>query len=296
MDFLDNLDTSITVDRMICSQYLVRLKPTFSCLARAAEYQESPIVFEQSFMDELLNWLYCYKNTVYITEREGAIWGFVPTLFPSSAMVLAFKFNVDAGVALRCLSRNEYHDRFEYSLNIKSKKTRSTKIDEAQRHIDCFFEKLNECFFEPYISSDDPEITIRDFEARINCFSKLFGVPVTVEKRTVEKSLKMQGEIDFPLLSAFFITLLLLSREFAINRSVRISFRMLSQSVAAVAEIVADEADFARAVALWEGMCADLFMPFGMFFSSGVLTVGLQPCRRELSYLGLKQQTDWLHI
>lgn len=282
------------MERMICSQYLIRLKPTFLCVARAAEHQEPLPCFEQPFTDELFEWLYSYSNKVYIMEREGEIWGFVPSCFSSSTMVLALKFNVEASIALRCLERNRYLDMFEYSPNIKAKKTRSTKISEEQARFDRFFEKINECFFESYTREDDSRTIIRDFEARCLCFSRLVGTPVTVEKDDLTESVKMKGEIDFPLFSAFLLTMFLLAREFAIDRSVRISFRMLSQSVAIVAEISADESDCASALSLWDSMCADMLMPFGSFLSDGGLRIGFQPCRRDLSYLGLKQHTDWL--
>lgn len=292
MEFLDTFDTDAPLDRMICSQYLIRLMPTFVCVARAAEYCEPPLELDQQFTEELSEWLYSYKNKLYIIERDGRIWGVVSTFFSSSAMVLALKFNVEPGVALRCLDRSEFRELLEYSPNISSKKTRSTKIADALSQIDGILGKINECFFRPCYIEDDSRSVIRAFEERSLLLSSLTGTPLTLEKHDTQDTIKTQGELDVPLLSAFLLTLLLFSREFALDRSARISFKMLSQSVTLVANICAEQEDFSRTEAIWEGMCAERLMPFGAFTKDGVLNLCLQPCRRELSYLGLKQCFD----
>ena len=291
-----DFDTDVSAERMICSQYLIRLRPEFLCIARAAEYGEPPLAFEGPFIRELTEWLYSYKNKLYIMEREGEIWGFVPTFFASSAMALALKFNVEAGVALRCLEKSGYRELLEYSPDITSKKTRSTKISDIQLQFDGFLEKINECFFEPCFVEDNSESIIRGLEERIRRFSKLTGTPVIIEAQELQEPIKTQGELDLPLHDAFLLTMLLFAREFALDRSVRISFRMLLQSVMSVAKINAEQEDFSRSAAIWEVMCAERLMPFGDFIHDGALTVCLQPCRRELSYLGLKQQTDWTYL
>ena len=295
MKFSDTFETDVATERMICSQYLFRLKPTFLCVARGAAYQEQDPEFEQPFIDELFEQLYTYSDKIYVMERDGAIWGFVPTMFFSSATVLAVRFNVAAGVALRCLEKSAYRDMFEYSPKITAKKSRSTKINDTVAQFDAFLKKLNGFLHETSDSADNSKDAICAFrELCVRC-SHLTGTPAAVELGEVEDPQLLSGEIDFSLFRAFLITWFLIAREKATDRSVRVSFDMLSQSVVAIVEFRTEEDDVLRTVSLWDGICADMLMPFGTSYSNGVLKVGIQPCRRELSYLGLKQITDWLN-
>ena len=295
MKFLDTFETNVATERMICSQYLLRLKPTFLCVARGAAYQEQDPEFEQSFVDELFEQLYTYSEKMYVMEREGEIWGFVPTMFFSSATVLAIKFNVAAGVALRCFEKSRYRDMFAYSPNITAKKSRSTKINDALEQIDAFLSKMSNFFFEPSPAVDNSKDAIDALrELCVRC-SYLTGTPASIDMENSEESKAISGEVDFSLFCAFLLNLFLLAREKATDRSVRVSFGMLYQSVVVVVEFQTEDDDVLRTVSLWDGICADMLMPFGSSYSDGVLKVGIQPCRRELSYLGLKQITDWLN-
>lgn len=295
MNFSDTFETNVATDRMICSQYLLRLKPTFLCMARGAAYQEQYPEFEQPFVDELFEQLYTYSKKMYVMERDGEIWFFVSAMFFSSATVLAIKFNVSAGVALRCLEKSRYRDMFAYSPNITAKKSRSTKINDTLEQTDAFLNKINDFFFEPNPFVDNSKDAICALrELCVRC-SYLTGTPASIDIGNTEESQAISGEMDFSLFCAFLLNLFLLAREKATDRSVRVSFGMLSQSVVAIVEFKTDEDDVLKTVSLWDGICADMLMPFGSSYSDGVLKVGIQPCRRELSYLGLKQITDWLN-
>ena len=77
MEILNIFDTDVAAERMICSQYLIRLKPSFECVARCARYSEPLPELDKTILDELLDYLYTYNRKIYITEINGDIWGFV---------------------------------------------------------------------------------------------------------------------------------------------------------------------------------------------------------------------------
>ena len=282
------METVIHSNGILFSEYILALRPSPRLIARRAPRGEALPEFDGDLIRSLTGYLYSYADKIYIAEHDGQIWGFVPNAFPSSSLVFAFKFNIESGVALRLLEQSRYGESFEISESVVTPKARMSKrIRERAGGFDAFIEQIKKCFGET-------ESTIDTLAQECEEMSRLVGCPITVSTSAEEaEDVQGAGGFDFLTFRMFVLTMMMLARENGESRSLKISFEPLSQGISVAAELEATEEDCADAIAFWDNACAERLMPFGAFFDNGALKFVLQPYRRELSYLGLKQKTKW---
>lgn len=283
--------------RMPCSQYLLALKPTPRVIAGFTVHDGQMPTLYEGFVSEITEYLYSYDGRIYVTEREGVLWGIVPATFFAASLALVLKFEMTAGAVLRLLDDSEYRDLFTLAPTIRARKAKmSRSVSESAEDFEDFFGRLKRCLFDvaPSESLCDTDSVIRALEDVCVNASLLVGCPVKFfEGETRCEKISGAGELDLVTFGAFLITVMMLAREYSADRGIRISFEALSQNMAAVVELDVGDSDCAEVISFWENISAERLMPFGFVACGQTLRIGFQPYRRELSYLGLKQKTDW---
>ena len=306
MSFITNLSTPERVGysaeramaaRMICSVYAFTIKPIPRILARCDELETAMPSFDENVLSEISEYLYSYGDRIYTFESGGYLWGVVPTTFASSSLAIVLKFNLSVGAALRLIEASRYKKYFTLSPFIRTRKSRMSRaISEMAEQFEDFFDRVIQAFWCEQMHEEKDFCEVVDLlRERCMAMSLLVGCPVTFfERRTYTEtpSINTNG-IDLNIFNAFLITMMMLARQNSTDRSIRISFEALSQSVAVVMELGVGEEDLSQAISFWESASAERLMPFGFSMSDDTLKVGLQPYRREFSYLGLKQKIEW---
>lgn len=279
--------------KMICSQYLLRVKPEVRVVARNECYQnDTSFAFDDALMSELFEHLYSYDDRIYVAENNGEILAFVPSLFCCSSLVIALKFNFDDAVTLCLINQSEHREMFVLSPNIKVKKANmSARVSEQISCFEGFCKRLKAYFLE--FGNLNLEYNVDELADEIveHCFNlSLFaGCPISVSRDGIEGEISTLRNLDFPLLTAFVFNMLLLAKREASDRSARIFFKNLSQTVAIVFEMDAPQDNCLDVLCTWENISSEKLMPFGSYVEDGLLKICFQPYMREISYLGLKQ-------
>lgn len=288
---------SAMIARAPCSQFLLALKPTPCIIAKIMEHSGAVPEFDEDFVAQISDYLYSYDDRIYIVEKGGALFGVVPKPFFVSSLALVLKFEMEAGAVLRLLDDSRYKDLFVLSPSITARKARKTKaISDKAEDLDDFFGRLKRCFFD-IVQADtltDTDLVVGALKEACANASLLTGCPATfLKSKTVCEKTFDAGDIDMIMLATFVINVMMLARTAAEDRGIRISFEALSQNMAIIVELDLADGDCSEIISFWTNLAAEHMMPFGAFEHEQMFKIGFQPYRRELSYLGLKQEIDW---
>ena len=248
---------------------------------------------------ELVSHLFSYTEKILICECGKALWAFVPSIYPSSTLCVAFGFDasqLSIAELLRLVRCEKCSDLFIASEHINTKLARMTPALLQKGEV--FFEwcsDIRECFMDiGRISSSDDESAARDkILKQIFKISEAVGCPIN-EITELESISNRLAQIDFPLFTAFVFTFVALAKNLALDRSIDVELRVGQGEL--TVRLYLDSvkcADISDALLAWEAIAADKNMAFEFSESGGKSCVGLQPIRRDWSYLCLKQKLEF---
>ena len=279
--------------------YLMMLSPHDKIISRV--YPEALELsldgFSRDQIAEINEHLRSYTEKILLTEKESRIWGFVPSVFPSSTLCPLFVTDeaiLSAADLLRLLREEELQGYFTLSDSISTRPSRMSErlVDLKERYKE-FFDALISAFSR--MSSLDnvgAEDARDELYKRIYAVSRITGCPVESIDEKVEDS--DYTKTDIPLFVAFLFCFLAFAKRNSRLRSVDIS--LSSSSSAAVITISSDvqgSITLADELVEWEALSAERNMMFGFDVEDNRLSITFQPLRRDWSYLGLKQKISF---
>ena len=293
---LDNVKDGLQKGKLPTSQYLLALSPRLRVVSAnsPSEYATDFEGLDDGILSSLSEHLYSYSAKIYIAENKDKIWAFVPNLFYSSSFVLAVRFDIDSDIVLK-LIKNCDEDIFVFSNDIMSRcANMSPRVRIYSDVFGVWIDQIKSIF----LSLDRLGFCANFDEAKEELFAQcrrlanFSGCQIEIEDFEVA-DFSAITDMDFPLFTAFVLTMLFWARCAGAQRRAEISFKELSKVVCTVVKF-----DFIGALRYgaemieWEHVSSEKLMPFGMHEKDGAITVGFQPYRREFSYLGIKQIID----
>ena len=249
--------------------------------------------FSEAEMNEINEHLRSYTEKVLLTEKDGRVWGFLPSVYPSATLCFAIATD-DALLCradlLRLVREDEFKDLFVLSESISTQASRmSERLCELKDRHESFFSDLFTAFSGmSALEGADKDSARSELYERIYALSRLTGCPLDSITEVGETDYK---ETDLPLFVAFLFSFLAFARANAPLRKASIS---LSSSSSAA--IITLGFDTQKAITLsdelieWEGLTAERNMMFGYKSEANSVEITFQPLRRDWSYLGLKQK------
>lgn len=303
------MNTDLTVDKAEYSAedtmtaerlcYLLMISPPGQIIARVAPAAAE--LFFESFSEaqlrEIKEHLYSYTEKILLTEADGRIWGIIPTLYPSSSLYVALVSDeslMSGTDLLRLATDDEFKDAFVLSESISTCPSRITeRFPKQKARFKVFFDDIISALLKlSSLECADVGFARDELYRRIYAVSRLTVCSVdVVEENGSEGDYR---KTDLPLLSAFLFNFLAFAKERAPLRQA--SVRLASLALAATVTVCFDTQSpiaFSEALVEWEGLAADRNMMFGYASRNDHAEITFQPLRRDWSYLGLKQRTDF---
>lgn len=246
--------------------------------------------------NEILAHLNSFSNKILLCEIGGKLCAFLPTLYPSSTLCFALVFDgkqLSTAQLLRLIETDECPDIFVISPSLKSRAARMS--DGLLARGESFFElcgRLSAVLLdtgEPFNSGGQ---TCTSLLKLLLALSELVGC--YVDSFEVDEDAKISSLVDIPLLLSFVITFMLTALKRTPLRSVGISLSELSGELLVKLSLECENEALGLPFVEWETIAADKNMFFEVYEENGSTYVSLQPIRRDWSYLGLKQKTEFI--
>ena len=251
--------------------------------------------FSEAEMNEINEHLYSYTEKMLLTENEGRIWGFLPSVYPSATLCVAIATDealLGRADLLRLARAEELERFFTFSDSISTQSSRmSERLCEQKSRFEGFFSDLFTAFSGmSALEGADEESARSEIYKRIYAISRLTGCPVD-NITEVGEGINDYTDTDLPLFVAFLFSFLAFARTNADLRKVSISLGASSS-----AAIITLGFGTKKAITLsdelieWEGLTAERNMMFGYRSEADNVEITFQPLRRDWSLLGLKQK------
>ena len=277
--------------------YLMLIAPCDRIISRVApEATELSLHgFSETERKKINEHLHAYTEKILLTENEGRIWGFMPSVYPSATLCMAIATDealLCRADLLRLVREDELKDLFVLSESISTQSSRmSERLCELKSRHESFFSDLFMAFSGmSALEGADKESARSELYERIYALSRLTGCPVD-SITEVGEGTNDYTDTDLPLFVAFLFSFFAFARANAPLRKVNVSLG--SSSSAAVITLGFDTQ---KAITLsdelieWEGLTAERNMMFGYKADEHSVEITFQPLRRDWSYLGLKQK------
>ncbi len=284
--------TDIMARKMICEQYVFCLFPSPKILFTNAP-RDAELLFDTQIYDEITEHLSSYAQRALVFDDNGRAIAILPTLYPSSSLGVALRFDISVGELLRLASACDFLHLFCVSKSTQINSVRlSARLGGMMDEFSAFFKELSNCFFsfDNFLLCLSPKEKFEKIERICLDTSHFMGCPISLsvpEAHLCEDALE---QTDLPLLIAFLVSLLMLTRSNAEDRSARISLVPTRSSVIMSVSIKADRSVCADVGLLkWKHIAYDKNMLFDVWADGEYVTVRFDPCRAEWSLLGLKQ-------
>ena len=259
------------------------------------------ILQSDNFFEEILDYAYSYTEKTVLIEHDGVMWGFVPSIFPSTSLVILLKFCISPKLVLALIKECGVENIFELSEKIKShpsrerEKVRFYKNDflvlcERLHGVFGNSSRLNMCFERDELKNELVQQFIR--------IASLVGCPISVDLDDTDTEITpTYNNVDLALFTSFVFTMLCFARVNGKDRSAFLELKLLCWSPAVVIKIIPESGDTGDLInadlfAEWEKVISEKHMPFGVFESNGRIEIGFQPHRVEISYLDMKARWD----
>ena len=84
--------------RMIATFGVMALTPHPKVLI--SNLPNEDILPDSEISDEMLKYAYSYTEKIVLFEKDGVMWGFVPSTFPSSSLMIILKFHIPPKLVL----------------------------------------------------------------------------------------------------------------------------------------------------------------------------------------------------
>lgn len=302
-----NLDTA---EQIIYSSEEVKAREIPCCLMIVAPHDRiisrvAPVAtrlslygFSQAELNEINEHLCSYTEKILLTENDGRIWGFLPSVYPSATLCVAIATDealLGRADLLRLVKEEKFERFFVLSNSISTHPSRmGERFCEQKSRYESFFADIIKAFSGmSALEGADKESARNELYQRIYALSRITGCPID--------SICEEGEgisdytnTDLPLFVAFLFSFLAFARSNAHLRNVSISLRSSCS-----AAIVTLRFDTQKSITLsdelieWEGVTAERNMMFGYSVQADSVEITFQPLRRDWSYLGLKQKINF---
>ena len=285
----------IMARRMLCSTGVFYLSPSPMLLIDNSPEESGASLedIDSATLDEMTEYLSSYRERALVIDHKDRVLAVLPSFYPASSLGVILSFDMKTGSFWRMVSLCGAEDIFVCSA--KTQKTPSRLSKEMREQKDAFselFADIRSCFvdlerFSRFLTEDEKKREMVEQCRRLSCF---VGCPAYIDEvlsEDVEASFELA---DFPLFSAFVITMLLSARRNAIDRCARIILSPQFSSVTVSVSFVSySNLKSEGHMASWKYLSYDKNMLFDIAQNNGEFTVRFNPCRTEWSKLGLKQ-------
>ena len=279
--------------------YLMMLSPHDKIISRV--YPEALELsfdgFSREQMAEINEHLRSYTEKILLTEKEGRIWGFLSSVFPSSTLcplLVTDEAILSAADLLSLVKEDELQGYFTLSDSISARPSRMSErlVDLKERYKE-FFDALISAFSRmSALDETDAESARDELYKRIYAVSRITGCPV--ESIDEETDGADYTKTDLPLFVAFLFCFLAFAKRNSPLRSVDISLDSSSSSAVITISFEAQGSiTLSDELVEWEALSAERNMMFGFDVEDSRLSITFQPLRRDWSYLGLKQKISF---
>ena len=270
---------------------------TVSCAPHGIDLSIDSLCAEQK--QEISDHLHLYTEMPLICEIEDRIWAIIPSFYPSSTLFAALVFDekvLSAAEVLRLAHSDRVRNTVAFSKYIKTAPVRMS--DRLLEKGEAFFELFSEirsAFFDinkmPGMVGED---NCRDeIIAQILRISRFVGTPI-VSLTEELKGNRRYSQTDYPLLTAYLLSFMMLAKNVAHTRDLRVS--LCSSVGAALVRLEFDTEEslgMSAAILNWEDITDEKCMLFEYRQENGTVYIGFQPMRYDWSHLGLKQKNDF---
>ena len=276
--------------------YLMMLSPRDRLISRVSPeaLELSLDGFSRDQIEEINEHLRSYTEKILLTEKEGRIWGFLSSVFPSSTLctlLVTDEAILSAADLLRLLREEELQGYFTLSDSISTRPSRMSErlVDLKERYKE-FFDALISAFSRmSALDEIDAESARDELYKRIYAVSRITGCPVeSIDEETDGADYK---KTDLPLFIAFLFCFLAFAKRNSPLRSVDVSLASSSSSAVITISFEAQGSiTLSDELVEWEELSSERNMMFGFSVEDNRASITFQPLRRDWSYLGLKQR------
>lgn len=276
--------------------YLMMLSPRDRIISRVSPeaLELSLDGFSRLQIEEINEHLRSYTEKILLTEKEGRIWGFLSSVFPSSTLctlLVTDEAILSAADLLRLLREEELQGYFTLSDSISTRPSRMSErlVDLKERYKE-FFDALISAFSRmSALDETDAESARDELYKRIYAVSRITGCPVeSIDEETDGADYK---KTDLPLFIAFLFCFLAFAKRNSPLRSVDVSLASSSSSAVITISFEAQGSiTLSDELVEWEELSSERNMMFGFSVEDNRASITFQPLRRDWSYLGLKQR------
>lgn len=276
--------------------YLMMLSPRDRIISRVSPeaLELSLDGFSRLQIEEINEHLRSYTEKILLTEKEGRIWGFLSSVFPSSTLctlLVTDEAILSAADLLRLLREEELQGYFTLSDSISTRPSRMSErlVDLKERYKE-FFDALISAFSRmSALDEIDAESARDELYKRIYAVSRITGCPVeSIDEETDGADYK---KTDLPLFVAFLFCFLAFAKRNSRLRSVDVSLASSSSSAVITISFEAQGSiTLSDELVEWEELSSERNMMFGFSVEDNRASITFQPLRRDWSYLGLKQR------
>lgn len=276
--------------------YLMMLSPRDRIISRVSPeaLELSLDGFSRLQIEEINEHLRSYTEKILLTEKEGRIWGFLPSTFPSSTLcplLVTDEAILSGADLLRLVKEEELQEYFTLSDSISTRPSRMSErlVDLKERYKE-FFNALISAFSRmSALDETDAESARDELYKRIYAVSRITGCPV--ESIDEETDGADYTKTDLPLFVAFLFCFLAFAKRNSPLRSVDISLDSSSSSAVITISFEAQGSiTLSDELVEWEELSSERNMMFGFSVEDNRASITFQPLRRDWSYLGLKQR------
>lgn len=276
--------------------YLMMLSPRDRIISRVSP--EALVLsldgFSRLQIEEINEHLRSYTEKILLTEKEGRIWGFLSSVFPSSTLcplLVTDEAILSGADLLRLVKEEELQEYFTLSDSISTRPSRMSErlVDLKERYKE-FFNALISAFSRmSALDETDAESARDELYKRIYAVSRITGCPV--ESIDEETDGADYTKTDLPLFIAFLFCFLAFAKRNSPLRSVDISLASSSSSAVITISFEAQGSiTLSDELVEWEELSSERNMMFGFSVEDNRASITFQPLRRDWSYLGLKQR------
>ena len=288
----DDQRVEIMGRRMICEQYVFCVFPNPQILFANAP-SDAKLFIDAQWHEEIIAHLEAYSQKALVFEDNGRAIAILPTFYPSSSLGVALRFEIGVSELLRLAAACDFSNLFCVSQRTQIRPVRlSTRLGGMVDDFLTFFKALSGCFFAfdeflLCLSSTERLDKIKELCLGV---SRFLGCPLSLGTIDCELPEDAFEQTDLPLLTAFLVSMLILVRRNAEDRSACICLEPTRSSLIMSVKMKAAREICAEAGLLkWKYIAYDKNMLFDVWAEGEYVTVRFDPCRAEWSLLGLKQ-------
>ncbi len=250
--------------------------------------------------NELLDHLRSYTEKVLITEYQDRLWAFISTPYPSCSLCVALVFDseqLSSAELLRLAMCDKCNGLFAMSKYIctSPSRMRPSLLADGEDFID-LCRNIRACFLDVgrLSRAENEDVAKNEIIAQVLRISELVGCPVD-NLRESPSALSIYSKTDFSMLSAFLLTFMLYAKNTSPTRSVSIDICARSGAASVGISFESDQAfGMSDALLTWEELTSERNMYFEYVEESGKVRVGFHAFCYDWSYLGLKQNTEFV--